>query len=55
MNREQYQKKFKLHQSRNGERLDLTFADKLVTHSSQKSLPEMQATQKETKKILKLI
>jgi hypothetical protein len=55
MNREQYQKKFKLHQSKIEQRLDLAFADKLVTYSLQKSFPEMHSTQTEFKKKLKLI
>jgi hypothetical protein len=55
MNREQYQKKFELHQSKIEKRPDLTFADKLVTHSLQKSFPEMHPTQTEFKKKLKLI
>ena len=50
MNREQYQKKFKLHHSKIEPRLDLASAFKSVTHTSQESIPELQACQIELNK-----
>lgn len=50
MNREQYQKKFKLHHSKTEPRHDLASAVKSTTYTPQESIPELQAFQIELNK-----
>ena len=50
MNREQYQKKFKLHHSKIEPRLDLASAVELVSHQVQESIPKLLGSQIELKR-----